>query len=399
MNPERLRRNPALVLATSDAGYLAYEPASGRVHQLNATAALLIELCDGTRTASDLEALLGPHLGESAAAEICAWLERARRERLVEGLDGAPGPAGEAHSSEALATLAEGLRERGRVLAAYVCQRGVVEARPDDAGAWSQLGELAHIVGRRDEARVAYEAYQRLRPGDAEVAHLLRALRDDAPPARAPDDCITQLYARFAGFYDESMGDDLGYQAPGLVAEAVATAIGDRRDLAVLDLGCGTGLAGQHLRPRARHLVGVDLSPEMLARARRRRLYDRLDEAEITAWLGADASSAGPDGRFDLIVACDALIYFGDLGQVIGPAAALLAPGGWFVGTVERSERAPLRLTDSGRYAHHRDHLAATAAAAGLTVRQLDEVVLRHEYGEPVVGLLAVFGAPGGGVA
>ena len=42
-----------------------------------------------------------------------------------------------------------------------------------------------------------------------------------------------------------------------------ATALWD-----VADLGCGTGLCGPGLRGRAGRLVGVDLSPEMLARAR-----------------------------------------------------------------------------------------------------------------------------------
>ena len=38
--------------------------------------------------------------------------------------------------------------------------------------------------------------------------------------------------------------------------------------LDVLDLGCGTGLCGPLLRPYARALAGVDLSPQMLERMR-----------------------------------------------------------------------------------------------------------------------------------
>ena len=48
----------------------------------------------------------------------------------------------------------------------------------------------------------------------------------------------------------------------------------------VLDLGCGTGLAGEALRRRAAWLEGVDLSSGMIDQARRKGLYDRLEVAE-----------------------------------------------------------------------------------------------------------------------
>ena len=88
-----------------------------------------------------------------------------------------------------------------------------------------------------------------------------------------------------------------------------------RGDLDVLDLGCGTGLNGVQWRPQARRLVGVDLSEPMVVRTRARRQYDVLETAEITAWLARE-----PTERFDVIVACDTLIYFWDLAQVIEPA-------------------------------------------------------------------------------
>jgi predicted TPR repeat methyltransferase len=181
------------------------------------------------------------------------------------------------------------------------------------------------------------------------------------------------------------MCDDLEYCAPAVLDKAIDAALDGRRDLAVLELGCGTGLAGRLLRPRARRLVGIDLSEEMLAHAAATGAYDELDVAEITAWL---ARTGQP--RFDLVVACDTLIYFGDLRQVIVPAARLLAPGGWIAFTAERDDVYPFHLTDSGRYAHHPDHIREVATEAGLTVRQIDAADLRFEYGEPVAGVVVV---------
>lgn len=388
MTMECWRRRSGVLLAGAGTGYVAYDLATDRLHRLNATAALVMELCDGRRGRAEILAALRPLVGDAALPSCAEWLATAERWGLMERAEGAPADAG--LTAGELDERAAELRDHGRVLAAFAVQSRAVELDGGHPPRLAALGELAHIVGRRDEARAAYEAYLRLCPDDAEVAHLLRALGDGPPPSRASDRCVEQLYERFASFYDTSMRGDLGYQAPEFLARAVRADGKGRADLEVLDLGCGTGLAGRRLRRLARRLVGIDLSAPMLERARRRRIYDHLEQAEMTEWLGRDRPEAG---LYDLIVSCDALIYFGDLGPVVGPAARRLRPGGRLAFTLEATEAEAFRLTDSGRYAHGPGHVAAVAAAAGLTVGRLDRAVLRHEYGEPVAGLVVVLRA------
>ena len=174
---------------------------------------------------------------------------------------------------------------------------------------------------------------------------------------------------------------DLYYQAPARLAELLESQLGELRDLQVLDLGCGTGLGGRVLRPRARSLAGIDLSPEMIAHAQTTGLYDTLEVAEITGWL-----SRAKDPVFSLIAACDTLIYFGDLRQVLVPAARRLTVGGWVAFTVEKGETIPFRLTDYGRYQHSKTHIVEAAADAGLVLQHVSEGLLRYEYGEEVTG-------------
>ena len=47
---------------------------------------------------------------------------------------------------------------------------------------------------------MAYQRYVSQHPHDAEIVHLLTALTDAAPPPRTSDQCIEQLYSRFAPF-------------------------------------------------------------------------------------------------------------------------------------------------------------------------------------------------------
>jgi predicted TPR repeat methyltransferase len=123
------------------------------------------------------------------------------------------------------------------------------------------------------------------------------ALRDEAPPPRAPNECIRQIYRRFSSNYETLMREELDYQAPECLRDTIAAAMGERHDLAILDLGCGSGLAGVCLKPWASVIVGVDLSPEMISLARDRNIYDRLEVSEITDWLGADRGCFRPYRR------------------------------------------------------------------------------------------------------
>jgi predicted TPR repeat methyltransferase len=381
----QLALNPSLLLTTSTDGYLIYDVDCNRLHRLNPTAALIVELCDGTRTREQVLATVEPLLAANGADSCTAWLDQAMAQNLlqssVQASARAPWTASELHN------LATQLRQQDRVLAAFICQQRATELAPDDLQQWYALAESSHIVGRRDEARAAYERCHRAHPEDVEVEHMLIALRDEPPPARASDQYIERLYSRFAEFYDDNMCGELDFRAPDLLNQALGAALAARDELSVLELGCGTGLFGKLVRPRARHLVGIDLSAAMVERASQRGVYDELETAEITAWLARQQLRS-----HDAIAACDTLIYFGDLRQILRSAAGHLAPGGILAFTVEQGDTFPFRLSDSGRFAHHRDHLLEAAQEANLPVISLSKEVLRYEYGEPVVGFVAVLG-------
>jgi len=143
-------------------------------------------------------------------------------------------------------------------------------------------------------------------------------------------------------------------------------------------------LCGPMLRPHAKSLVGVDLSPAMIDLARRRAVYDAFAAQELTAYLRAHPAT------FDLIVSADTLVYFGDLHEVVMAAANALLPGGVLLFTVEKAaEDAGYCLTPHGRYAHSRAHLSQTLTHASLATEDMREVNLRKEAEAWVAGYLA----------
>lgn len=92
---------------------------------------------------------------------------------------------------------------------------------------------------------------------------------------------MLELYDDWAESYDQSLMDHLGYRSPALIAELVAEYAPDRQ-FRVLDIGCGTGLGGQHLAQAGyRHVSGLDFSLPMLKVARANHCYEHLILADL----------------------------------------------------------------------------------------------------------------------
>ena len=269
--------------------------------------------------------------------------------------------------------------------------RRAIELRPGDTVAYNGLSRALYRAGRYEDAIAAYKEWLAVDPDNAVARHMLAACTGAAAPDRASDNFVRTIFDNFAGSFDQVL-DRLGYRAPALIAEFLDRVVPNRdATLVIADAGCGTGLCADFLRPRAKRLVGVDLSSGMLARARARKAYDELIESELAAWLAAWSQ------EFDLIVSADTLCYFGALEHALAGAAGALRPGGRVVFTVERAADgvSDYHLDHTGRYTHAENYVRQALAAAGLDSIAIEHVVLRRERGDDVHGLLASARAPG----
>lgn len=282
-------------------------------------------------------------------------------------------------------------QNRGKVLAhmnrpddAVAAFTRVLELKPGDSIANAEMGRVLYRTGRIDQAIVMYREWLETDPGNSIAQHMLAAFTGEAAPSRASDNYVRATFDSFAGSFDEVL-DQLRYRAPSLIGELLDRDLpAADASLMIADAGCGTGLCGEFLRPRAKRLVGIDLSPGMLARARARDKYDDLVEAELSAWLGRQRHA------YDVIVSADTLCYFGALDAVIAGAATALKSGGLLVFTVEKAAEdvREHKLEPSGRYSHAGEYVRHSVAGARLTVNDIDPVVLRREKGQDVAGWL-----------
>jgi predicted TPR repeat methyltransferase len=224
---------------------------------------------------------------------------------------------------------------------------------------------------------------------DPELPHTMAALTGDRSVSRASDEWVTSHFDRFAADFDKRLRGRLEYRVPEVLEGLLRAALpADARPLDVVDGGCGTGLCGPLLRPFASTLIGIDLSPRMLERARQTGAYDELVVGELVAGLRARPASC------DVVVMADVLIYFGDLDELLDAAAVALRPGGMVVWSAERNEGDSWTLERTGRYAHSAGYLRVAAARAGLEVAHIDECTCRLEKRAPVAAYVGIFQRP-----
>jgi predicted TPR repeat methyltransferase len=282
--------------------------------------------------------------------------------------------------------------QRGDAAAAADILQQVVETAPGFATAWFALASIREATGDRNGAIAAFEAARDADRDDYHGArlHLARLGIGEATPAMTGV-YVRRLFDQHAPEFDQALVERLDYRGPELLLAALRPPEGQRsRFGSVLDLGCGTGLSGAAFRPFCDRLVGVDISPGMIEQARAKSLYDRLMVAELLQFLANEHGA-----RHHLVLAADVFVYCSDLAPIAKAVAGVLAPGGGlFAFTVESHGEPGVRLQGTLRYAHGADHVRAALAAAGLELKQMEQVSTRTERAVPVPGLLAIASTP-----
>lgn len=131
---------------------------------------------------------------------------------------------------------------------------------------------------------------------------------------------VLDAYRRWAPVYDNTFGR-ITTEGRRQAVEMINTRTGR-----VLELGVGTGLS---LSNYVRHLdiVGIDISPDMLERARQKVAAEGLDN--VSGLYEMDAAALDfPDGTFDTVVAMYVMTVVPDPVAVMREITRVCKPGG-----------------------------------------------------------------------
>jgi predicted TPR repeat methyltransferase len=267
-----------------------------------------------------------------------------------------------------------------------------VELAPGFATAWFALGAIRDQLGDRDGAVAAFAQARDADPEDYHGARLqLARLGAGAAAPAMTETYVRRLFDQYAARYDTALTERLNYRGPALLHDAVQGAMHaagrPMRFGAMLDLGCGTGLGGAAFRPCVDWLVGVDLSPAMIALAATKGLYDRLATAALAEFLADEAADIG---TYHLVLAADVFVYVNDLAPIVAGIARVLAGEGVVAFTVETHDRGGVKLLPTLRYAHGEAYVLGVLGDAGLAPMHLSKAAVRSEKGVAVDSLVVV---------
>jgi len=277
--------------------------------------------------------------------------------------------------------LGNALEEAGRMDEAVSAYREAVALRPGFAKAHNNLGNVYYALGQRELALTAYREAARLDPGLQTARHMVNSLGGGSSDA-APAGYVKSLFDKAAGEFEERLVGELKYRSPTELRALLADSIEPgRRFRNALDLGCGTGLAAEAFGPLAGRLSGVDISPRMVERARAKNLYDALAVADLMEYLAASGET------FDLVLATDVLVYFGNLRPLFQAVQTRAAEGAFFLFSLEAGEAEDFALRTTGRYAHARAYIHRLAGEAGFCVTRDEDTVIRMENSQPIPGI------------
>ncbi len=274
------------------------------------------------------------------------------------------------------------LQAQGNLEQAAAAYRRALAIDPDLSGAHFNLGTVLTDQNKPDQALASYRRAAGL--GNEVAAHRLASLTG-VTPASAPKEYTTFLFDHYAIGFDSELVERLGYNVPmRLRAELEKVRSTEKRFANVVDLGCGTGLAGAEFRGLSDRLIGVDLSRAMLDQAKKRNVYDTLFQRDIEAFLDSTNET------YDLFVATDVMVYVGDLDNLFLCVQRASAETALFAFSTESVEGVDYKLNDTVRYSHSRKYIEFLSRKYGFLTRICKSETIRKESGCPVNGELYI---------
>lgn len=131
---------------------------------------------------------------------------------------------------------------------------------------------------------------------------------------------VERVYSAYAGFYDRFFGRMFQEQR-----ESAIRGLKPRSGERILEVGVGTGLT-LPLYPKACEVMGIDLSPGMLEKARERVREHRLEHVRLARMDAGNMSMR--DNSFDTVVAAFVVTAVPDYHRLMSEIVRVCCPGG-----------------------------------------------------------------------
>lgn len=254
-----------------------------------------------------------------------------------------------------------------------------LELNPEHFAAHNNLGVVYQNLKKPELAVQHFRAALRLHPEDAAIKHAISILNKDENISSSPVAYVRNLFDSYADHYDHHLSQSLQYRVPQVFQQILAKHNVSTAAMDIADLGCGTGLTAEIISKK-QSLIGIDVSEKMLAKAREKNIYNELIAEDISTYLKSKTN------KFDLILAGDVLVYYGELENILKDISLALKKGGYFLFSTESTDSRDYLMTESGRFAHSKQYIQKLLAVNQLKVVEQQKTAIRYQNGIEVTG-------------
>lgn len=271
-------------------------------------------------------------------------------------------------------------QDQGKLDEAIVCYRKALEAVPNHVGAYCRLGNALKHQEKLAEAAACFKQAVELDPMNSLAQHHLAAVTGRTTEA-PPKEYIREIFDHYSAKFERHVVETLHYKMPSLLRHNFDTIVkNDLHFKNIIDLGCGTGLAGMEFRMIADRLSGIDISPKMVEEAKKKHIYDVLLVGDIIEFLNDTHE------KYDMFIATDVFIYSGNLKGIFESVQNRSLSRAYFLFSTESSARNDYILRPTGRYAHSRTYIQLLAKEHGFVIEMCQSVGIRKEHGQWIMG-------------
>jgi len=276
----------------------------------------------------------------------------------------------EAHNNKILSVIY--FFSNDQIPAAIDTVEALIKDYPNEALLYNMCGGCYASLGKLDLAVKNYQKALAIKPDYAVPQHMLNSLIGHTSK-EPPKEYIKNLFDDFAERFDDSLVQKLDYKLPFLMKELILKLDPNKSKFdKVIDLGCGTGLSGKGLKEVSNNLTGIDLSENMVAKARELDVYDSLIVGDIVDTLSSSQE------KYDLFIALDVLIYIGAVKSIFNAVRNCCNKNAFFIFSVETQEENGYSLLKSSRYSHSENYIL-NIISDGFKVVDSQDVRLRKE--------------------
>ena len=143
----------------------------------------------------------------------------------------------------------------------------------------------------------------------------------------------------------------------------------------VLDFACGTGTTTFEIAPHVAHVRAIDISDEMVEKAKAKAADLGADNVEISQGELFDPSLT--EGSFDAVMAFNILLYLDNEDEILARIRSLLKPGGMFLSATDCLGD---KITKVGLKKFWKSHTGSMPYVAFYRMKGLEELIARSGF-------------------